>query len=1001
MLEPPDQLEHQHAEDHSDLAATNNRNTCHRRQVCRLLRSGLLIISPFLFWLVVSHITTKPMAELYAIVQAGIVTVVLLNALVSWESLRIEHFVLRLTFALLFITGGLLLAIELASKGYRPSESAYIHHLLRVHLASTAEILLAAALFMMGIRSERALHWRVPRSNIALWIAGIPLALATLYLTSILQTWSAAIFPWQHAVAALMATALLGLYGGAILVTWSGAHRKPNPNATDYMLAIILLTAGELIQIFASISGRNQLILLTHFYRLMGFAWVLRYTFMVGFREPHQRLTESEAQFRTLFEKNSEVILLLDPESGKILDCNQAAATFYGYSRPELQNLHIWDINTLPRAMIEERIKHVTSGSKAHFHFQHRLKNGDIRDVDAYSVALNLAGRTVIYDVIRDDTERKEALADLSLFQQAIEASANGIIITDATPSDTPIVYVNPAFEKLTGYTLNEVRGKNPRLLQGVTRDRMGRDDVRRAISEGRSVHTILKNYRKDATAYWCEVSISPVRNAHGDITHWLGIQNDITARLAAEEKLEHLAYYDSLTGAPNRQLTLVQLEHDIAAANRSGNYGALAFLDLDHFKEVNDTQGHEAGDSLLIMMVERVRTILRQTDTLGRIGGDEFVIVLPDLSPDRQRAANELELILQRIIQLLSEPIKVGHAEYAITASMGVTLFPQENTTAPELITQADIAMYRAKEAGRNTICFFEPAMQERIKERVAMVQDLRIALSNGDFRIFLQPQVDQTRSIIGAEALIRWQSREGGLIAPAKFIPAAEDTGLIVPMGEFMLREACHILRRLQRADIRFRISVNVSLRQFQMTDFAQRIIAIVKSSEIDPRSLTIEITESVLMRNAKDAVEKMKEINQLGIGFSIDDFGTGYSSLGYLKNLPLNELKIDRSFICDIATNPNDAALVEAILAIAHHHQLQVVAEGIETLEQFESLKERACPLFQGYFFGRPVPAEELIMPLLSANSQKFTTSDDTMLNTRPHTSPRFQEDSLEIL
>jgi EAL domain-containing protein (putative c-di-GMP-specific phosphodiesterase class I) len=311
---------------------------------------------------------------------------------------------------------------------------------------------------------------------------------------------------------------------------------------------------------------------------------------------------------------------------------------------------------------------------------------------------------------------------------------------------------------------------------------------------------------------------------------------------------------------------------------------------------------------------------------------------------------------------------VKIGPAEYSVTVSMGVTVFPQENVTSSELIAQADIAMYRAKESGRNTSCYFEPAMQEQIKERAALSKDLREALSHGDFRVFLQPQVDRTGRIIGAEALIRWQHQQGGLIAPAKFIPIAEDTGLIVPMGEFMLREACNIMRQLERADITFRISVNVSLRQFKLVDFAERIIAIVKASEINPASLTLEITESVLLHDTKVAIEKMQKINQLGIGFSIDDFGTGYSSLGYLQRLPLKELKIDRSFIRDVVTNPNDGALVEAILAIAHHHQLRVVAEGIETPEQFDYLKSRTCPLYQGYLFGRPIPAQELLDKLL---------------------------------
>ena len=808
-----------------------------------------------------------------------------------------------------------------------------------------------------------------------LWIFGIPLAVAALYITGQIQTWTTQWIQWQRAGPVIVSLVVLALYSGAIVIAWRGRRSNSGVHAAEYIMAVLLLLVAETVR-FAALISPLDTVLLAQFYQLAGFAWFLRDVFMVGFREPHQRLIQSEAQFRTLFEKSGEVTLLLDTATGRILDCNEAAIEFYGYSAEKIKSLHIWDINTLPQAIVRRRLDAVPSGSKVHYVFKHRLSNGEIRDVEVYSVALNLGGRNVIYDVIRDDTERKKALGDLLLFRQAIEASANGILITDALSSDTPIIYTNPAFEKITGYTLNEVRGKNPRLLQGPSHDNIDRDEIRAAIKAQRPVQAILKNYRKDGTPYWCEVNISPVRDQHGVVTQWVGIQSDITARRAAEEKLEYLAFYDPLTGIANRRLLLDRIQQATVMAKRNGTYGALVFLDIDHFKQINDVQGHELGDAMLIQVVDRMRKILRQADTVGRIGGDEFVLLLPNLSTNRERTACEIEIVLNRISQSLSEPVKIGPSEYSITASKGVTLFPQDQVTPDELIAQADIAMYRAKESGRDTTCYFEPAMQEGIKERAALSQDLREALTHGDFRVFLQPQVDQNGKIIGAEALIRWQHQQGGLIAPIKFIPVAEDTGLIVPMGEFMLREACSILRQLERAGVLFRISVNVSLRQFRMVNFAERTIAIVKTSEINPTNLTLEITESVLLHDTKVAVEKMQKINQFGIGFSIDDFGTGYSSLGYLQHLPLKELKIDRSFIRDVVTNPNDGALVEAILAIARHHQLRIVAEGIETPEQFDYLKSRACPLYQGYLFARPVPAQELLDKLLAASPAPVT-------------------------
>ncbi|MDA8379056.1 MAG: EAL domain-containing protein [Planctomycetia bacterium] len=671
--------------------------------------------------------------------------------------------------------------------------------------------------------------------------------------------------------------------------------------------------------------------------------------------------------FRVLFEKSGEITLLIDAQSGDIVDCNEAAVEFYGYSAAKLKSLQIWDINTLPEETVRQLLRQLVVGSRTNFEFKYRLSSGEIRDVGVYSIALEIAGRKIIYSVVHDQTQIKTAQAGVILFRRVIECSINGIIITDATP-DTHILYVNSAFERLTGYTLAEVRGKNPRFLQGQEHNQTGREEIRAAIKEQRAVRTILKNFRKDGTAYWCEVAISPVRDKSGNLVSWVGNQNDITARREAEKKLEYLAFFDALTDIPNRQLILDRLDRHLTTARRTGDHGALLFLDLDQFKHVNDVQGHEAGNELLRTMARRLQGVLRESDTVGRLSGDEFILLLPNIATTAERTVEQLQVVLRRLNDVISEPIKIDHSEYSLTASIGITIFPQQNVTAADLITQADIAMHRAKESGRNTCCYFEPVMQEHIKETTVLVHDLHEALARSDFRVFLQPQVDVSGTLIGAEALIRWQHRQGGLISPAKFIPVAEDTGLIVPMGEFMLREACCMLRKLELAGAAFRLSVNVSLRQFQLAVFPEQVKQIITTTEINPAHLTLEITESVLLHDAKAATAKMRDISQLGIGFSIDDFGTGYSSLGYLKNLPLKELKIDRSFIQDVPGNPNDTALVEAILAIAHHHDLRVVAEGIETAEQFDFLKSRGCPLFQGYLFGRPVPAAELVDKML---------------------------------
>ncbi len=672
--------------------------------------------------------------------------------------------------------------------------------------------------------------------------------------------------------------------------------------------------------------------------------------------------------FWRLFQQSAEVTILIDAGTGQILNANDAAVAFYGYSQEQFQGLFIWDINTLPRATTLEHLKEVAIGQKTNFTFQHRLSNGEIKDVESYTVALDVGGRVIIYDAIRDITDRNKFQAELKLFKQAIESAWNGIIITDAQSSDTPIVYVNPAFEALTGYTLAEVRGKNPRLLQGPEHDQIGRAEIRAAIQAQKAISTIIRNHRKDGTLYWCEVAISPVFSADGTVNHWVGVQNDITARQEAEHKLNQLAFFDSLTGIPNRHLLLERLGHDLNLARRSAQTGAVLFIDLDRFEEINGTHGHDTGDEILRVVCNRLKHILRETDTIARVGSDEFVILLPAVCNSSQIVTDQIELVLRRIRSSLSEPVRSGELEHPITASIGITIFPQDNVSPLDLMSQADIAMHQAKEDGRDTTCYFESQMQTQIQERLALVHNLHDALTRDEFLMFLQPQWDKCGALVGAEALIRWRSRDGGLISPAKFIPVAEATGLIVPMGQFMLREACWAIKQLEATGRNFRLAVNVSLRQFRAPDFVEKIKQYVLVTEINPAHLTLEITESVLMRDPRLATEKMTALNSLGIEFSIDDFGTGYSSLGYLKNLPLRELKIDRSFIQDVSTNANDAALVEAILAIARSHGMRVVAEGIETPEQLEFLKSRGCEYFQGYMLGRPGPAQETLDKML---------------------------------
>lgn len=669
-----------------------------------------------------------------------------------------------------------------------------------------------------------------------------------------------------------------------------------------------------------------------------------------------------------IFNQSPAIEYLLDPENGQIVDANDAACKFWGFPRQKIQTMRIWEINTSGRKKIEEQFTATKNGISYFYQCQHRIASGEFRDVEVYVNPINVQGRTLNLIIAHDVTDRRRTEESLHLAQRALAAAPVGILIADAQQPDLPIIYANPTFEQLTGYSQAEVLGRNCRFLQGPQRDQPEIQQVRTALKEGRICEVTLRNFKKDGTMFWNQLHIAPVRNDAGTITHFIGAQKDVSSYVAANARIDQLAFYDALTELPNRRLFLDRLANCVSIAQRNNVFGAVVFIDLDNFKNLNDAEGHEIGDELLREMAQRLRQALRQEDTVSRLGGDEFVLLLPALSDDSDISAHMVQTAIARIQKTICEPVVIGTLQHQIAASIGVTLFPKGAESASDLLKQADTAMYRAKAAGRNSVCYFEPTMQAAVSARLNIEHDLRDAMERQDFRMFLQGQVDATGTVIGAEALIRWHNKEGGLISPMAFIPVAEDTGLIVPMGEWMLRQACRAIKQLEDAGRPIRIAVNVSPRQFRKTDFRDRVAEILRETGANGNLLTLEITEAVVFDNLNEAISKMRELKKLGVHFSIDDFGTGYSSLAYLKKLPLTELKIDKSFIQDAPTDMNDASLVEAILAVASHHGLQVVAEGVETPQHVEFLKERGCPLFQGYYFGRPVPGEEFVNQLL---------------------------------
>lgn len=582
------------------------------------------------------------------------------------------------------------------------------------------------------------------------------------------------------------------------------------------------------------------------------------------------------------------------------------------------------------------------------------------REMELVSACSHIAGIAI---------ERHHSEEQLKLLETSI-ARLNDIVLiaeADAEGKQNPrIIFVNKAFERLMGYTAEEVLGKDPGFLDGPNTQMEELWRVKALLKQGESVRTELVNYRKNGEEIWLEMDILPIANSAGVFTHWVAVQRDITERKAAESRIQHLAFYDMLTNLPNRLLLLDRLEQALLNSMRLKRSGALLFLDLDNFKTLNDTHGHDFGDMLLEQVAQRLLNSVRITDTVARLGGDEFVVVVENLSEQGCNAAQEASLVADKILLALSQPFRLSGYEHYSSCSIGVALFCNEQqVTVDELLKRADLAMYEAKAAGRNTFRFFDPAMQALITKRAAMEEDLRQALRRDEMRLYYQPQVDSQGSLLGAEALVRWQHPQQGLLSPAAFIELAEETGLILPIGEWVLRTACMQLvawaGRPETAGLV--LSVNVSARQLHQHDFIDRVFSILKETGANPQSLKLELTESTLVENIEEMITKMNILKAMGVGFSMDDFGTGYSSLAYLKRLPLSQLKIDRSFVRDVLVDSNDASIVQTIIALGHGLGIEVVAEGVESWEQQQFLEKHGCLEYQGYLFGRPQPAEQL--------------------------------------
>ena len=693
-------------------------------------------------------------------------------------------------------------------------------------------------------------------------------------------------------------------------------------------------------------------------------------------KQVEQILRESTARFHAVTQSANDAIVTAD-SLGNIVGWNRQAEVIFGYPEQEVVGQPLTQL--IPHRHRDSHLRgmhRVLGGGESRVTGKAFETEGLRKDGTEFPIELSLANwevgdRRYVSGTIRDISERVSAEHHLRVAATTFEAQ-DGVTITDANKT---ILRVNRAFSEITGYSADEAVGQTPHMLSSGRHDVSFYETMWDSLVRTGSWQGEIWNRRKNGEEFPEWLSITAVRDSNGEVTNYVGTFADITERKAAENEIAQLAFYDHLTGLPNRRLLLDRLRHALAGCARNGRYGALLFFDLDNFKILNDTLGHDVGDQLLVEVASRLKSCVRQSDTVARLGGDEFVVVLEDLdgSEGDQLAAMQAEALAVKTQAMLGQPYLLdisvngearGKRSHHCSSSIGITLFDGMPVTVEELMKRADTAMYQAKALGRNTLRFFDPAMQAVVTAHAALEADLRKAIAEQQFLVHYQAQVDSSGHVIGAEALVRWQHPTRGLVHPGEFIPLAEDTGLIQTLGHWVLETVCRQLaiwaKRPETAHLT--LAVNVSAHQFRRKDFVDEVLAAIADTGVNPQRLKLELTETQLVHNVQEIIEKMQVLKAAGIGFSLDDFGTGYSSLTYLKRMPLEQLKIDQSFVRDVLMDTSDAAIARTVVALARTLGLGVIAEGVETGLQRDFLARSGCHAYQGFYFSHPLPLNE---------------------------------------